>query len=73
MTCSTCKFWRDGVEPVGERLCKPVGWKECHLASANAESALDSLSSNAFFVGGYEHPSLATGPEFGCIHHEPKL
>jgi len=68
-TCKTCKFWDGDKNERGriclnDRLC-PIRPEHC-----GTDSAYGSRSS-----GRDESESLSrvrTGPDFGCIHHEPK-
>lgn len=62
-TCDTCKHW--GRE-VGDR----DGYRECDKSCNGYESPED----RAGVADGepYNCGSMATGPKFGCIHHEQK-
>lgn len=62
--CRTCKWWSGPVVEDefnhGPARCTHV--KLSYPGGAIADGAVD--------VGGYD--GIETGPEFGCIHHEPK-
>ena len=60
-TCKTCKHWTP--QSSGPAICEKAG-----------EDTLDPLplaESDAFVVSCEGHGCLCTGPDFGCIRHEP--
>lgn len=62
-TCKTCKHWEDrATKQFGK--CRVAGMG--YLASHAAELAMDRATS---WPDGCE---VCTGPDFGCIHHQPK-
>jgi hypothetical protein len=64
--CETCIWWGNGVfghdGPDTYKLCDNErmvdGWREDGMGVVKGEP----------FNGG----SIATGPKFGCVHHQPK-
>lgn len=66
-TCDTCKYWGQEewarmahIEPM--RICQRISDMSIDEILAENEAGIyKSIDS-----------SLATGPKFGCIHHEPK-
>lgn len=66
-TCSTCKWW--GTE------WDMIPWRSCERPmNRNGATALkwECSRDGAGIHNGepYNSGSLATGPDFGCIHHE---
>lgn len=63
-TCSTCKFW--------EGKChEEPAFKRCSLSQSDV--SLDPKEGFGVFDGEPFNGGLfATGPDFGCIHHEEK-
>ena len=59
-TCKTCKFWgkRGHWERPYAHLCK-------HPKMAGDKASMDGV--NDFELCG---EGIATGPDFGCIHHK---
>ena len=59
-TCKTCKYWGESHRCMAPHV----------VTSDEDEPDADGVvaCSNYGYGGGY----LATGPDFGCIHHEGK-
>lgn len=74
-TCETCKHWDDKTVGKRDRVTydEYAPRRYCWLLSG--EESKDSVTEQndamaaALGVGG---ANIATGPKFGCIHHEPK-
>jgi len=64
-TCDTCKWWCKSLEETD----KPP------MQCDNDKLHLDLRGNDTCGCDGYtEHRSgaMITGPQFGCVHHEPK-
>ena len=60
-TCKDCKYWRP--KELSHAVCHP-----CDHGKVGQEAA------DGIFEEGmtYYHERIHTGPDFGCIHFEPK-
>ena len=69
-TCSTCKWWIEGYLP---HMLAQKPQNVCDLASVGSMTSRTSLEilSYADDDSGLM-TELATGPDFGCIHHTIK-
>lgn len=56
-TCDTCKHWSGDTDEPGTKECHETGSKGSEHTVSNGEP--------------YNSGIVATGPKFGCIHHEP--
>ena len=69
MTCKTCKWWEEPTDYV--RTVTTAGYcRSPKLVDIN-DRGYEGVAGTGF---GMDYPvcHLVTGPDFGCIHHEPK-
>lgn len=65
--CKNCKHWGVG----DEGWVVPAGMNHCgHPKIDDAQVVLDGPDSMVILAT--EHAAPMTGPEFGCVHFEPK-
>lgn len=71
-TCKTCKFWATQLFNV---TAAPMRECKCRKLMERYEPDGGSLiiEPDAAVAWGYENPDLLTGPDFGCIHHAPRV
>lgn len=62
-TCDTCKWWGDVKE--GHI------WRYCHICTSD-EFDMEEDDAGVVYGEPFNSGTFATGPKFGCIHHEPK-
>lgn len=68
-SCKTCKYWKltDEKDPYGIDLkmgdCSNKKWGGSKNAPMDGVAIWDQIGEWGFVVG----------PDFGCIHHEPKI
>lgn len=63
-TCKTCKWWGHFLTRRGDGRCK--------MPLHDPEVDPDLRGSNTMSGGTAGPATIWTGPDFGCIHHEPK-
>lgn len=63
-TCKTCRWWDGDGRHDGH--CRKADMIGCTLAGVPLNSGGVSVPMQGRFWW------LATGPDFGCIHHQPK-
>lgn len=70
-TCDTCKHW--DPKTVSDRDDVPnSGYDPNHYCAklSDYDAPYDSEVIPAT-LGMIRYPNIATGPKFGCVHHEP--
>lgn len=67
-TCKTCKWWGAGSKP-------PTTWRQClnHKLNTDDDAIYEDkpYRGSDFLDGSGGEYRITTGPDFGCIHHEP--
>ena len=66
-TCKTCKWWGSyHIEGIGQ--CTAVVEYDMWTPSGEGRKIVPAY----FGVSSDEGAVVETGPDFGCVHHEPK-
>lgn len=77
-TCKTCKWWADsaGTFIESKELKKLVPsmdpYHPCNCPKINQDVHANPAMDGAAAENMDGHPYFVTGPDFGCIHYEPK-
>ena len=80
-TCKACKWWMPNDPKLGFNADDPArsGQSSCWHNSCGSERASAMVPVDIEYHEGddlhapSDHLSIYTGPDFGCIHHEPKI
>ncbi len=71
-TCKTCKYWHDDEFGNEWGLFKPCHHSKVHDNNRFHDHTQDELVDVLCASTDGDTPTILTGPDFGCIHHEPK-
>ena len=66
-TCKTCKHWRKYREAPRGAMQATFGWGACENPRFT-----DNATGSDLIRRDWGNRAFATGPDFGCIHHEEK-